>query len=248
MGFYLVCRLSVCVLPQLETLKKNLDLNKGTEDDETVLKNTYQPDQSSPRYTKNRLREKELSEKVNNDIEVPEGGKSSQGRKKGKRDLPTPPPEGDVSRADGGGSRSTRVAILKAVPEAEDARGRKAGDEKKGKRKAKRGDGAQEREEQAGDELLQEYQQQIAREEQRARKPPARRSSREEEAPLNNDSERKKMKKKKLRSQETRGDTESRSLYGLSTLFLMLSVFLDLPYKQKNILHTLLRSSNFCPL
>ncbi|XP_023695063.2 jouberin isoform X1 [Paramormyrops kingsleyae] len=202
----------------LETLKKNLGLNKGTEDDETILKNTYQPDQSSPRYTKNRLREKELSEKVNNDSEVPEGGKSSRGRKKGKRDLPLPLPEGDVShpitRADEGGSRSTQVAILKAVPEGEEARGRKVGNEKKGKRKGKREDGARERQVEADDELLQEYQQQIAREEQRAgkptssKKPPARRSSPEQEVALNNDSERKKMKKK-LRSQETGGDAGS---------------------------------------
>ncbi|XP_048831105.1 jouberin isoform X2 [Brienomyrus brachyistius] len=206
----------------LETLKKNLGLNKGAEDDETILKNTYQPDQSSPRYIKNRLREKELSEKVNNESEVPEGGKLSQGRKKGTRDLPVLSPEGDVShsntRADEDASRSTRVAVLKAVPEGEEARRRRAGNAKKeGKRKGKREDGAREREVEADDELLQEYQQQIAREEQRAgkptssKKPPARRSSLEQEVALNNDTERKKMKKKKkkLRSQETEGDAGS---------------------------------------
>ncbi|MBN3324302.1 AHI1 protein, partial [Atractosteus spatula] len=61
----------------LETLKKSLDLNKETEDDDTILKNTYNPEQGSPRYTKNKLREK-----INNNGLVGEERKPPKTKKK----------------------------------------------------------------------------------------------------------------------------------------------------------------------
>ena len=74
---------------QLQTLKKNLE--KDTEDDETVLQNTYRPEQGSPRFTKNRRREREAVEKVLNiDHDEEEPPQPSKGKRKSKRELPPP--------------------------------------------------------------------------------------------------------------------------------------------------------------
>ncbi|XP_042598944.1 jouberin-like isoform X2 [Cyprinus carpio] len=76
----------------LQNLKKNLDLSKDTEDDEAILHNTYDPAQGSPRYTKNRRREREASEKTNiNNAVSEEEPTLTGGKKKSKRKLPQPP-------------------------------------------------------------------------------------------------------------------------------------------------------------
>ncbi|XP_018587251.2 jouberin [Scleropages formosus] len=188
----------------LETLKKQLDLNKDSEDDGTILKNTYRPDQGSPRYIKNKLREKELSEKVNNSNGV-QDAELSKGKKKSKRDLPKPASEDDNIRyfaptdKDGSGP----------VSEANETLGTKVVRRKKGKEKngTEGADGLLTDGAKAEDELLQEYQQQIVRQEARATKKssskmaPGKESGTTMVVALNNDVGKK--KKKKLKSHDT---------------------------------------------
>uniref|UniRef100_A0A3B4B6Z3 SH3 domain-containing protein n=1 Tax=Periophthalmus magnuspinnatus TaxID=409849 RepID=A0A3B4B6Z3_9GOBI len=84
---------------QLQTLKKTLNLDKGTDQDETILQNTYDPQHCSPRFTKNERREKESSEKVNinNSLneEETQGSKVKKKSKKEKRSLPPLPSADD---------------------------------------------------------------------------------------------------------------------------------------------------------
>ncbi|XP_078068694.1 jouberin [Mustelus asterias] len=52
----------------LEKLRNKLGLDKDNEDDETILNNTYNPEEQSPRFSKNKLNERtSVAEKVNND-------------------------------------------------------------------------------------------------------------------------------------------------------------------------------------
>ncbi|KAG7465735.1 hypothetical protein MATL_G00156670 [Megalops atlanticus] len=199
----------------LETLRKNLDLSKGTEDDETVFNNTYRPEEGSPRYTKNRLRERELAEKANNERVAGEGAKPAKSKRKSARALPEPPAEDDVpryiSRTEEEDDGKAGASRLKGAAE-EDSPGRKPGKSKKGRSKGT-GEGGAKREEaelDPADELLQEYQQQIAEEEERAVRRTARRKATERQPSpanqgvvLNNEAEK---KKKKLRSQEAEGE------------------------------------------
>ncbi|XP_036398069.1 jouberin [Megalops cyprinoides] len=200
----------------LETLRKNLDLSKGTEDDETVFNNTYRPEEGSPRYSKNRLRERELVEKANNERAVGEDAKRAKSKRKSARALPELPAEDDapryISRTEEEDDGKARASKLKAVVE-EDSLGRKPGKSKKGRGKGS-GEGGAKREEaelDPEDELLQEYQQQIAEEEERVVRRTARRkaterqpSSADQGVVLNNEAEKK--KRKKLRSQEAEGE------------------------------------------
>uniref|UniRef100_A0A8C1SSZ0 Jouberin n=1 Tax=Cyprinus carpio TaxID=7962 RepID=A0A8C1SSZ0_CYPCA len=173
----------------LQTLKKNLDLSKDTEDDEAILHNTYDPAQGSPRYTKNRRREREASQKTNIHNAVSEEGPALTSRKKkSKRKLPQPPPlvqdEEDHDRRtdteiDGKHTRKTR----------------------KGKSKNVNDVSRQKEETETEDDYLQAYQHQISQEEETARKKTTRKKAAESQV-LNNELE----KKKKVKSNKHDGD------------------------------------------
>ncbi|XP_072410215.1 jouberin isoform X1 [Chiloscyllium punctatum] len=52
----------------LEKLRNKLSLQKDNEDDETILNNTYNPEEQSPRFSKNKLNDRtSVAEKINND-------------------------------------------------------------------------------------------------------------------------------------------------------------------------------------
>ncbi|XP_026195141.1 jouberin isoform X2 [Anabas testudineus] len=191
----------------LQDLKKNLNLDKDTEDDETIHQNTYHPEQASPRYTKNKRREKEIAEKVNvNNSRNQEEIQTSKTRKKNRRELPPlPVPEDTTSfiQKDADASQSE----LASEPD-------EAGGGKGSKRKSKKGKSKRDTEtktesqvEDTEDKLLHEYQQQIAQEEEKTLK--TTRIKTEEESvsqnvTLNNDVGKK--KKKKLKSVVTESD------------------------------------------
>lgn len=182
-----IITLHACAFLQLQTLKKNLDLSKDTEDDETILHNTYDPAQGSPRFTKNRRREREVSEKTNiihNASE--EEPTSTDGKKKSRRKLP--PLKAPVKDL---------VADIKTETR---PRGRKAG---KGKSKGGSDVTAQKGEMETEDDYLQEYQHQILKAEE---KDTGREklTERREVPLLNNELEK---KKKKLKSNKHEGDT-----------------------------------------
>ncbi|CAJ1074490.1 jouberin isoform X1 [Xyrichtys novacula] len=186
----------------LQNLKKNLNLDKDTEDDETILQNTYHPEQGSPRYTKNKRRERETAEKINinnsrNQEEIP----TPKGKRKSKRELPSLPVSEDAASYI---EKDVNASKSETALEADDE-----GGEKETKRKSKKGKskGAAESKgesqvEDAEDKLLHEYQQQIAQEEERTLKKSRNKSEEDsiisQNVTLNNDVGKK--KKKKLKS------------------------------------------------
>ncbi|XP_041667936.1 jouberin [Cheilinus undulatus] len=186
----------------LETLKKNLNLDKDTEEDETILQNTYHPEHGSPRYTKNKRRERETAEKVNiNNSKNQEEIETSKPKRKSKRELPPLTVSEDAT----GYNEKAVDASKSEIPLEPDY----GGDEKGTKRKSKKGKskGATEAKmesqvEDAEDTLLQEYQQQIAQEEERTSKKTKKKTEEEHavspNVTLNNDVGKK--KKKKLKS------------------------------------------------
>ena len=198
----------VFVFSQLETLKRNLDLSKGTEDDETVFNNTYQPKEGSPRYTKNRQRERELAEKANNGHANEEESKRIKSQKSSARALP-PLPEHTpqhIGQEDAGNisEPKPKASLLKKGP------GKKVGRHEKGRNKDvedTRGRGVELEPE---DDLLQEYQQQIVEQEEKIvrgmlhRKTANMASDTEHGMALNNEVGRK--RRKKLKSHEAEGE------------------------------------------
>ncbi|NWW70902.1 AHI1 protein, partial [Climacteris rufus] len=72
----------------LDTFRKNIDLSKESVNDEAIINNTYNPEEESPRFTKNKLREKaSLAEKINNDIVSQEENKQPKLNRKKKKSL-----------------------------------------------------------------------------------------------------------------------------------------------------------------
>ncbi|NXP79234.1 AHI1 protein, partial [Ramphastos sulfuratus] len=72
----------------LDTFKSNIDLAKESVNDEAIINNTYKPEEESPRFTKNKLREKaSIAEKINNDIVRAEQDKQPKSNKKKKKSL-----------------------------------------------------------------------------------------------------------------------------------------------------------------
>ncbi|XP_030909930.2 jouberin isoform X2 [Melopsittacus undulatus] len=72
----------------LDTFKSNIDLAKESVNDEAILNNTYNPEEESPRFTKNKLREKaSIAKKINNDIVSSEENKQPKSNKKKKKSL-----------------------------------------------------------------------------------------------------------------------------------------------------------------
>ncbi|CAB1331256.1 unnamed protein product [Coregonus sp. 'balchen'] len=203
----------------LQTLKQNLDLVKDTEDDETVLQNIYHAERGSPRFTKNKRREREVTEKVNNNNNgnQDEEEQPINGKRKGKstRELPPAPVQQEnsyiikIDQTDSTAGNA-KTPKSKASLESEDPgniqrRKSKKGNSKEGEEEvsgAQSGDAVE-----AEDELLHEYQQQMAQEEEMAtvKKTVHKKSTTDktnaaaqEVVALNNEGAKK--KKKKLRS------------------------------------------------
>ncbi|KAM4542068.1 jouberin isoform 2-T2 [Odontesthes bonariensis] len=192
----------------LHNLRRNLNLEKDTEDDESILQNTYDPEQGSPRYTKNKRREKEIAEKVNtNSGGNQEEIKSSKAKRKSNRELPSlTVPEDSTSYI----QDSADVSKAESAVDQDDV-----GGGKEPKRKSKRGKSkgntkaaAESQVEDSEDKLLHEYQQQIEQEEERTLKKTRDKHENEsivsQNITLNNDMGKK--KKKKLKSVITESD------------------------------------------
>ncbi|XP_010705622.1 jouberin isoform X1 [Meleagris gallopavo] len=72
----------------LDTFRSNIDLTKESGNDEAIINNTYNPEEESPRFTKNKLREKaSIAEKINNDVVSGEASKQTKSNKKKKKSL-----------------------------------------------------------------------------------------------------------------------------------------------------------------
>ncbi|XP_072187793.1 jouberin [Excalfactoria chinensis] len=72
----------------LDTFRSNIDLTKESGNDESIINNTYNPEEESPRFTKNKLREvASISEKINNDVVSEEESKQTKSNKKKKKSL-----------------------------------------------------------------------------------------------------------------------------------------------------------------
>ncbi|NXE33492.1 AHI1 protein, partial [Ptilorrhoa leucosticta] len=72
----------------LGTFRNNIDLSKESVNDEAILNNTYNPEEESPRFTKNKLREKvSIAEKINNDVISGEEKQQPESNRKKKKSL-----------------------------------------------------------------------------------------------------------------------------------------------------------------
>ncbi|NXS31203.1 AHI1 protein, partial [Pomatostomus ruficeps] len=72
----------------LDTFRSNIDLSKESVNDEAIINNTYNPEEESPRFTKNKLREKaSIAEKINNDVVSGEENKQPKSNRKKKKSL-----------------------------------------------------------------------------------------------------------------------------------------------------------------
>ncbi|RXN00136.1 Jouberin [Acipenser ruthenus] len=208
---------------QLETLKNSLDLKKG--DDKTILNNTYNQEEGSPRFTKNKLREKTLTtEKVNNNALTEEERQPAKTKKKKKKKDVTEDqgqyedPQYIISTsAERDDTHTTKVAKSKTNLEADETR------QKPERRKAKNASRVppelSKDEEEEDEQLFQRYQQQIAEEEAKEIKKKLRKKIAETMSDytvnttnqvLNNEVEKK--KKKKTVPVTTEGEISAMSL------------------------------------
>ncbi|NXO34885.1 AHI1 protein, partial [Locustella ochotensis] len=72
----------------LDTFRNNIDLSKESVNDEAIINNTYNPEEESPRFTKNKLREKaSIAKKINNDVVSGEENKQPKSNRKKKKSL-----------------------------------------------------------------------------------------------------------------------------------------------------------------
>ncbi|XP_067840929.1 jouberin isoform X2 [Heptranchias perlo] len=72
----------------LETLRNKLGLHKDNEDDGTILNNTYNQEEQSPRFSKNKLNDRtSVAEKVNNDELCEDEKKPKKNKKKKKKSI-----------------------------------------------------------------------------------------------------------------------------------------------------------------
>ncbi|NXO03525.1 AHI1 protein, partial [Rhinopomastus cyanomelas] len=72
----------------LDNFRSNIDLSKESVNDEAIKNNTYRPEEESPRFTKNKLREKaSIAEKINNDVIDGGENKKLKSNKKKKKSL-----------------------------------------------------------------------------------------------------------------------------------------------------------------
>ncbi|XP_061599322.1 jouberin [Cololabis saira] len=192
----------------LQNLKKNLNHEKDPEDDETILQNTYDPEQGSPRYTQNKRRERETAEEINaNNNRNQDEARTLKAKSKSRRQLPPLTLHKDTGHFQG----DTDASKSESAVDADDAGGRR-----EPKRRSKKGKGKRSTEatgesqvEESEDQLLHEYQQKIAQEEERSSLKKTRTKDEEESyistnSRLNNDTGKK--KKKKLKSVVTESD------------------------------------------
>lgn len=185
---------------KLQDLKKKLRLKKDTDDDETILQNTYDPEQESPRYTKNQRRENESTQKVNiNNSKNETDIQTSSVKRKIKRELPSIPKSDDNSK----NLKDTDAAKSEiSIDGGTEAQHKFKKEKNKGDKKTKAKTDAEDTE----DQLLHEYQQQIA--EETSPKKTGVKSEETTDVPqnvtLNNDVGKK--KKKKLKSVVTESD------------------------------------------
>lgn len=176
-------------------------MTKGTEDHETILHNTFDPAQGSPRFTKNKRREWEVSEKANVSSSSAHGQPvlTRVKKKSSKRNLPVPPSH-DVARVSDQDDWNTRRSELNAAQVYDEGGKGKGKQAKKGRIKGEEGarGGVD-----ADDELLQEYQQQLSQEEALSLRAAAGPSfTTRAEGLLNNELGKKRKKKKQLKSTE----------------------------------------------
>lgn len=175
-------------------------MTKDTEDHETILHNTYDPAQGSPRFTKNKRREREVSEKANiSSSSTPQDQPVlPRVKKKNKRNLPAPASLDVAQVSDDWDAARSEVSAVREYGEGGKGKGKRG---RKGKSQ-----GAEEEPRgatDAGDELLQEYQQQLSQEEALSLRGAAGPSvTSRAEGILNNELGRKKKKKKQLKSTE----------------------------------------------
>ncbi|XP_033861135.3 jouberin isoform X1 [Acipenser ruthenus] len=208
----------------LETLKNSLDLKKG--DDKTILNNTYNQEEGSPRFTKNKLREKTLTtEKVNNNALTEEERQPAKTKKKKKKKKDVTEDQGQYedpqyiisTSAERDDTHTTKVAKSKTNLEADETR------QKPERRKAKNASRVppelSKDEEEEDEQLFQRYQQQIAEEEAKEIKKKLRKKIAETMSDytvnttnqvLNNEVEKK--KKKKTVPVTTEGEISAMSL------------------------------------
>ncbi|XP_062980710.1 jouberin isoform X2 [Elgaria multicarinata webbii] len=79
-------RLSISENVVLETFKNHLDLTQESENDEVIINNTYNEEERSPQFTKNKLRDKaSVAEKINNNVVSGEKNKQTKTNKKKKK-------------------------------------------------------------------------------------------------------------------------------------------------------------------
>nr|XP_032815466.1 jouberin isoform X1 [Petromyzon marinus] len=95
----------------LESLRRSLDLQKSGDNEETILHNTYNQEQQSPRFNKNKQRErvptaKKSSNVMAEDIEATDA--KIKKKKKKPRQLPLLPPDED----DPGGYTTSQVFTI----------------------------------------------------------------------------------------------------------------------------------------
>lgn len=184
-------------------MKKSLNLEKDTEDNETILQNTYQPEHGSPRYTKNKQREKETVGKNNFNSWNQEELQISKGKGKNKRELPQPPVSEDTSPY----IQEDKDAEVALEPPALDRGKKPRRKSKKGKNKQATEAKAENRVEDAEDKLQHDYLQQIVQEEEEDSVKKSKTNEESVVSPkklLNNDIGKK--KKKKLKSVITQSE------------------------------------------
>ncbi|KAG7263157.1 hypothetical protein CRUP_038030, partial [Coryphaenoides rupestris] len=198
----------------LQTLKKTLDLEKDTgAEDETALQNTYRPEQGSPRFTKNRRREKEATgdQKVINvdhsgadednddslrftpqkDVSIRGADASTEPEEEEGRRRPSR--KGRGGRGRGGGEGGARAAAAAAEEE-----------EEKEEAVSWRADGE--------DELLHQYRRRITQEEEEGEGQGGARGQKKtfssNAVPLNNEVGKKKKKKLKSAAAPTAAESD----------------------------------------
>ncbi|XP_061479908.1 jouberin isoform X2 [Rhineura floridana] len=72
----------------LETFKDHLDLTKESENDEVIISNAYNPEETSPQFTKNKLGDKSsVAEKIKNVVSEEESKHATSNKKKKKTVL-----------------------------------------------------------------------------------------------------------------------------------------------------------------
>ncbi|MGH0140565.1 UNVERIFIED_CONTAM: hypothetical protein FKN15_030492 [Acipenser sinensis] len=218
-----VVTISPSDLQHLETLKNSLDLKKG--DDKTILNNTYNQEEGSPRFTKNKLREKILTtEKVNNNALTEEERQPAKTKKKKKKKDVTEDqgqyddPQYIISTsAERDDIHTTKVAKSKTNLEADETK--RKPERRKAKNASRVPPELSKDEEEEDEQLFQRYQQQIAEEEAKEIKKKLRKKIAETMSDytvnttnqvLNNEVEKK--KKKKMVPVTTEGETSAMSL------------------------------------